>query len=63
MSLLTVQTVRGLATIAVGAAGGLLFFALNLPLPWVLGSLAASALVARLSVFRPKLPRRTRGPS
>lgn len=56
MSLLAGQAARGLVTIAAGAAGGLLFFALNLPLPWVLGSLAASALVARLSVFRPELP-------
>lgn len=47
---------RGAATIAVGAAGGLAFFLLNLPLPWVLGSLAASALVTQASGFRPALP-------
>ncbi|WP_353476205.1 AbrB family transcriptional regulator (plasmid) [Salipiger sp. H15] len=56
MSLTVGRALRGLATIGIGAAGGLLFFALNLPLPWVLGSLAASALVARVSGFRPALP-------
>lgn len=47
---------RGAVTIGVGAAGGLTFFLLNLPLPWVLGSVAASALITQLSPFRPELP-------
>ncbi len=47
---------RGAATLLVGAAGGLTFFFLNLPLPWVLGSLAASALLTQISNFQPRLP-------
>ncbi|PIL14284.1 hypothetical protein P775_26635 [Puniceibacterium antarcticum] len=47
---------RGTVTLIVGAAGGLAFFLLNLPLPWVLGSLAASALVTQISGFQPTLP-------
>ncbi|HBT02917.1 MAG TPA: ammonia monooxygenase [Citreicella sp.] len=56
MSLLPPGILRGLATIAMGASGGAVFFALNLPLPWVLGSLAASALITQATRFRPKLP-------
>ncbi|MGY9050078.1 MAG: AbrB family transcriptional regulator [Rhodobacterales bacterium] len=47
---------RGTVTLIVGAAGGLAFFLLNLPLPWVLGSLAASAFVTQVSGFQPTLP-------
>lgn len=47
---------RGAATIGIGAAGGLAFFLLNLPLPWVLGSVTASALITQISHFRPALP-------
>ncbi|MFV0410038.1 MAG: AbrB family transcriptional regulator [Paracoccus sp. (in: a-proteobacteria)] len=41
-------TARGVLTLAVGAAGGLAFLALNLPLPWILGSLSATALWTRI---------------
>ena len=61
MSALRAPVTRGLATIAVGAAGGAAFFTLNLPLPWMLGSLAASALVAQATRFRPELPQSWRG--
>ncbi|WP_163849159.1 AbrB family transcriptional regulator [Pseudooceanicola aestuarii] len=53
--------VRGLLTLATGAAGGLLFFALNLPLPWVLGAMFANALVAQVTPFEPRLPGAWRG--
>ena len=47
---------RGAATLGIGAAGGIAFFLLNLPLPWILGSLAASALITQIASFRPALP-------
>lgn len=47
---------RGLSTLLLGFLGGFGFFLLNLPLPWVLGSLAASALAAQATGFRPALP-------
>ncbi len=56
MTILASAITRGAVTIGVGAAGGLTFFLLNLPLPWVLGSVAASALITQLSPFRPELP-------
>ncbi len=56
MSLLDAPLTRGATTIGIGATGGLAFFLLNLPLPWVLGSLSASALVTQFSRFRPSLP-------
>jgi hypothetical protein len=42
--------------LAIGAAGGLAFFLLRLPLPWMLGALVAvmSAAVARLPVAAPE---------
>ncbi|MBR9762808.1 MAG: AbrB family transcriptional regulator [Rhodobacteraceae bacterium] len=52
---------RGLMTLAVGAGGGCLFFFLNLPLPWVLGSMFANALLAQATSFQPKLPQTWRG--
>jgi membrane AbrB-like protein len=48
--------IRGAVTLFAGSAGGLAFFLLNLPLPWILGSLAASALVTQISHFQPRLP-------
>lgn len=47
---------RGAATIGIGAAGGLAFFVLNLPLPWVLGSVTASALITQIPPFRRAFP-------
>ena len=47
---------RGVATMLLGAVGGLAFLWLNLPLPWVLGSIAASTLATQVSPFHPKLP-------
>jgi membrane AbrB-like protein len=47
---------RGALTLCLGAAGGLTFFWLNLPLPWVLGSLTAATLTTQVSSFQPKLP-------
>jgi membrane AbrB-like protein len=58
--MLASPVMRGAATIGIGAAGGFAFFLLNLPLPWVLGSLSASALVAQASGFGPALPARWR---
>ncbi|PTW46587.1 MULTISPECIES: AbrB family transcriptional regulator [Rhodovulum] len=52
---------RGAVTLGIGALGGGLFFALDLPLPWVLGSLAATALAAQATRFQPVLPRPWRG--
>ncbi len=40
----------GLGTLAVGFTGGLLFLYLNIPLPWILGSFATTALLAQLRV-------------
>ena len=54
--MLNTPVARGAATLAIGAFGGFGFFLLNLPLPWVLGSLFASALVTQVSGFRPALP-------
>lgn len=39
-----------LSTIAIGAAGGGVFFALNMPLPWMLGSIFATIFAALLKV-------------
>jgi membrane AbrB-like protein len=47
---------RGASTMGIGAAGGLVFNMLSLPLPWVLGSITATALTAHSSGFRAKLP-------
>ncbi|WP_417255025.1 AbrB family transcriptional regulator [Celeribacter sp.] len=47
---------RGTLTLCLGGAGGFAFFMLNLPLPWILGSLAASTLATQVSNFEPKLP-------
>ncbi|AJE48430.1 AbrB family transcriptional regulator [Celeribacter indicus] len=47
---------RGALTMAIGAAGGLTFNLLSLPLPWVLGSLTATALTAQATEFRSGLP-------
>lgn len=54
--MLASPVMRGAATIGIGAAGGFVFFLLNLPLPWVLGSLAGAALITQVSTFRPSLP-------
>ena len=37
---------RFLAALAVGAAGGALFWSIHAPLPWVLGSMAACAVAS-----------------
>jgi membrane AbrB-like protein len=42
----TKAALRFLAAIAVGAAGGVLFWWIGAPLPWVLGSMAACALAS-----------------
>lgn len=47
---------RGALTLAVGAAGGGVFYLLYLPLPWILGSLAASVLLSRSKRLQPRLP-------
>ncbi|MFV0244973.1 MAG: AbrB family transcriptional regulator [Qingshengfaniella sp.] len=47
---------RALATFGLGLGGGAAFFLLDLPLPWVLGSLTATALAAQFSRFRPTMP-------
>ena len=52
---------RGLMTLAIGAAGGSLFFFLNLPLPWMLGAMFANALLAQATPFQPRLPAAWRG--
>ncbi len=49
--------VHGAVTITIGASGGLVFFLLNLPLPWILGSLASSIFLSRTFRFQPRLPR------
>lgn len=51
---------RGLVTLVTGAIGGLVFFFLELPLPWVLGSMFANALLAQATPVRPTLPPRWR---
>ncbi|MBY5973140.1 AbrB family transcriptional regulator [Ferrimonas balearica] len=61
MTLTTNPALRGLMTLAIGAGGGFLFFWLNLPLPWVLGSMFANALLAQATPFQPKLPPAWRG--
>ncbi len=48
---------RGVITLMIGAAGGLVFFFLHLPLPWILGSLASSVLLSRTPSFQPRLPK------
>ncbi|MGP9635206.1 AbrB family transcriptional regulator [Halomonas sp. AOP43-A1-21] len=47
---------RGGVTFGIGALGGLAFFALSLPLPWVLGSLTASLLCTQTTSFQPRFP-------
>ncbi|WP_240313628.1 AbrB family transcriptional regulator [Sphingomonas carotinifaciens] len=53
-------TLRFLAAVAVGAAGGGVFAAIGAPLPWVLGSMAACAVasIARLPVAAGSATRR-----
>lgn len=46
-------------SLSLGGAGGTLFHALNLPLPWMLGSMTACT-VAALAGWRPAVPRRLR---
>ena len=48
--------VHGAVTLLIGAAGGLVFFLLHLPLPWILGSIAFSVFLSRAVKFRPRLP-------
>ncbi|SDG88020.1 hypothetical protein SAMN04487974_11116 [Pelagibacterium luteolum] len=50
----------GLATLATGAIGGGIFLLASIPLPWVLGSLAATALISRTPV-RQTMPPSWRG--
>lgn len=50
----------GLLTLAIGAVGGAAFMLLSIPLPWVLGSLAANALVSQTG-FKQTLPQSWRG--
>lgn len=47
---------RGGITFVIGALGGLAFFALSLPLPWVLGSLTASLICTQTISFQPSFP-------
>src|SRR5687767_12319312 len=50
---------RFLAAIALGTFGGWLFFRLNLPLPWMLGSMTACTLaaIARAPIGMPAVVR------
>lgn len=48
---------RGGITLGIGALGGLLFFALSLPLPWVLGSLTATLICTQMTPFQSRFPR------
>lgn len=50
---------RSLLAVGAGAAGGLLFFLLHMPLPWMLGSMSACGIcsVARLPVVLPNAAR------
>tara|TARA_B100000949_G_scaffold231174_1_gene242962 strand:+ start:35 stop:1099 length:1065 start_codon:yes stop_codon:yes gene_type:complete len=61
MGLTASPALHGLMTLATGAAGGALFFFLNLPLPWVLGAMCANALLAQATPFVPRLPPAWRG--
>lgn len=47
---------HGVITLMIGAAGGLVFFLLYLPLPWILGSLGSSVVLSRSLSFQPRLP-------
>lgn len=40
------RTAKSLPALAIGACGGATFYALGLPLPWVLGSIASITCVA-----------------
>lgn len=53
--MLLARTGNTAAALAIGAAGGALFYAIGAPLPWTLGAMAASALVA-ISVDRWPMP-------
>lgn len=55
-----VGTLPGLLTLGVGLGGGLLFLVLSIPLPWVLGSFFATAVLAQMGV-RFTLPSGWRG--
>lgn len=46
---------KGLIALALGASGGLVFIALGMSLPWVLGSMTACAIVS-LSGYQLKIP-------
>lgn len=59
--MLTNPHARGAATIAIGAVGGAIFLALDLALPWVLGSLAATFLARQIAGIRIDQPRSWRG--
>jgi membrane AbrB-like protein len=55
-----VTTIRAWAlALALGGAGGALFFLLDLPLPWMLGALSANTAAA-LSGLGPRVPRHLR---
>jgi membrane AbrB-like protein len=54
------NTGLGLATLAAGLCGGMLFYGLAIPLPWVLGSFLATAVLAQVGV-KLSLPSRWRG--
>lgn len=49
-------SLRGGITFGIGALGGLVFLALSLPLPWVLGSLTASLICTQMVSFKPRFP-------
>ncbi|MGH6918419.1 MAG: AbrB family transcriptional regulator, partial [Geminicoccaceae bacterium] len=54
-------TVRLAAALSIGGVGGALFASLQLPLPWLLGALAATT-IASLSGLRMAVPDRVRRP-
>jgi membrane AbrB-like protein len=54
-------SVRLAAALLIGGAGGALFTALNLPLPWLLGALAATT-IASMSGLKMMVPNRLRSP-
>ncbi|MDS1138061.1 AbrB family transcriptional regulator [Nitratireductor indicus] len=60
MSISPPSWLLGLAALAAGLCGGLLFFYLSIPLPWVLGSFAATGLLSQLGV-KLSMPARWRG--
>jgi hypothetical protein len=55
------QPARGILTLLIGALGGLGFTFFGLPLPWMLGSMAATALCVQTTRLELSQPKRWRG--